>query len=142
MRPGNTYIIRVPGKLVTASKPDQETDMAVHKSCEPTYTRVWQPSQRGLCASSFELLPPARIPGEGASNPDFKLLKMRHAGLPRWLSGKESGCNAGDASLIPRLGRSPGEGNGYSFQFLAWEIPWTGEPGGLQSMGLQRVRHD
>ena len=25
---------------------------------------------------------------------------------------------------------------------LAWEIPWTGEPGDLQSMGLQRVRHD
>ena len=24
----------------------------------------------------------------------------------------------------------------------AWEIPWTGESGGLQSMGLQRVRHD
>ena len=25
---------------------------------------------------------------------------------------------------------------------LAWRIPWTKEPGGLQSMGLQRVRHD
>ena len=25
---------------------------------------------------------------------------------------------------------------------LAWEIPWTEEPGGLQSMGLQRVRQD
>ena len=25
---------------------------------------------------------------------------------------------------------------------LAWEIPWTVEPGGLVSMGLQRVRHD
>ena len=24
----------------------------------------------------------------------------------------------------------------------AWKIPWTGEPGRLQSMGLQRVRHD
>ena len=26
--------------------------------------------------------------------------------------------------------------------FLAWEIPWTEEPGGLQSMGSQRVGHD
>ena len=26
--------------------------------------------------------------------------------------------------------------------FLAEEIPWTGQPGGLQSMGLQRVEHD
>ena len=25
---------------------------------------------------------------------------------------------------------------------LAWKIPWTGEPGGLPSMGLHRVRHD
>ena len=25
---------------------------------------------------------------------------------------------------------------------LAWKIPWAEEPGGLQSMGLQRVRHD
>ena len=25
---------------------------------------------------------------------------------------------------------------------LAWEIPWTEEPGGLQSTGSQRVRHD
>ena len=25
---------------------------------------------------------------------------------------------------------------------LAWRIPWTGEPGGLQSMGSQRVRHN
>ena len=28
------------------------------------------------------------------------------------------------------------------FSILAWRIPWKGEPGGLQSMGLQRVGHD
>ena len=27
------------------------------------------------------------------------------------------------------------------FSILAWRIPWTEEPGGLQSMGSQRVRH-
>ena len=27
-------------------------------------------------------------------------------------------------------------------RFLAWRIPWTGEPGGLQSMGSHRVGHD
>ena len=27
-------------------------------------------------------------------------------------------------------------------RILAWEIPWTEEPGGLQSMGSQRVKHD
>jgi len=30
----------------------------------------------------------------------------------RWLSGRESTCNAGDVNSIPGLGRSPGEGNG------------------------------
>jgi len=42
-------------------------------------------------------------------------------------AGKESACNAGDLGLIPRLGRSPGEGNGYPLQcscILAWRIPW------------------
>ena len=28
------------------------------------------------------------------------------------------------------------------FSILAWRLPWTEEPGGLQSMGSQRVRHD
>ena len=28
------------------------------------------------------------------------------------------------------------------FSILAWEIPWTEEPGGLQSMGPQRVEHN
>ena len=28
------------------------------------------------------------------------------------------------------------------FSILAWEIPWTEEPGGLQSMGSERLRHD
>ena len=38
-------------------------------------------------------------------------------GLPRWLSGKEFACNAGDMISIPGLGRSPGEGNGSSLQY-------------------------
>ena len=39
------------------------------------------------------------------------------------------------------LGKSPGEGNGYS-SILAWRIPWIKEPGGLPSMGSQEVTHD
>ena len=50
-------------------------------------------------------------------------------------------ANAGDAGLIPGSGRSPGEGNSYS-SILAWRIPRTEEPGGLQSMGSQRVVQD
>ena len=38
--------------------------------------------------------------------------------------------------------RSPKEGIATHSSIFAWEITWTEEPGGLQSMGLQRVRHD
>ena len=37
-------------------------------------------------------------------------------GVCRWLRCKESACNAGDPGLIPRSGRSPGEGNGNPLQ--------------------------
>ena len=59
--------------------------------------------------------------------------------LPCWLSGKEYACHAGDMSSIPGLRRSPGEGNGNPLQYSSWEVPWTEKPGGLQSMGSQRV---
>ena len=57
--------------------------------------------------------------------------------------GKESACNVGDPGSIPGSGRLPGERNGSPLPYscLAWKTPWTEEPGGLQSMGLQRV-HD
>ena len=39
-------------------------------------------------------------------------------------------------------GKIPGEGNSYLLQYSSLEIPWIEEPGRLQSMGSQRVRHD
>ena len=51
-------------------------------------------------------------------------------------------ANAGDLGSIPMPGRSPGEGMAMHSSILAWEIPWTEEPGGLQSMGLQGVVYD
>ena len=47
-----------------------------------------------------------------------------------------------DVGLIPGSGRSPGEGQGDALQYSCWRSPQTEEPGGLQSVGLQRVRHD
>jgi len=47
--------------------------------------------------------------------------------------------NAGDvrdAGSIPGFGRSPEEGNGNS-SILAWRIPWTENPGGLQFIGKE-----
>ena len=52
------------------------------------------------------------------------------------------GSDVKDLGSIPGSGRSPREGNGYPSSILAWKTPWTEEPGGLQSMGSQRVGHD
>ena len=54
-------------------------------------------------------------------------------------------ANTGDArdmSSIPGWGRSPGVGNGSPLQYSCQKIPWTEEPGRIQSMGSQRVGHD
>ena len=56
--------------------------------------------------------------------------------------GKESACSAGDPGSIPGLGRFPGEENAKLLQGPCLENPWTEEPDGLQSLGLQRVGHD
>ena len=41
--------------------------------------------------------------------------------------------------MILGSGRSPGGGNGNPLGVLVWRIPWTEEPGGLQSMGSQEL---
>ena len=51
-------------------------------------------------------------------------------GFPGGSDSKESTCNIGDPGLILGLGRSPGEGNGNSLQYLVWKITWTEESGG------------
>ena len=58
-------------------------------------------------------------------------------GFPGGSAGKESACNAGDLGLIPGLGKSPGEGNGYPLQYSGLENSIT-----IKFMGWQRVRHD
>ena len=61
-------------------------------------------------------------------------------GLPRWLSGKESACSAGDAGdmgLIPGSGRSLQKGMATHSSILAWRIPWGEEPGELRFIRSQ-----
>ena len=67
---------------------------------------------------------------------------QKGTGFPGGSVGKESACNTGDPGLIPGSGRSPGERKGYPFQYPSLENPWTEEPGRLQSMRLQKVKHD
>ena len=52
-------------------------------------------------------------------------------GLPWWLSGKESSCNAGDIGSIPGLG-DPLKGMATHSSILVWRIPWTEEAGGYR----------
>ena len=63
-------------------------------------------------------------------------------GFPGGSAERESTCDAGDTGLIPESGRSLGREMATLSSALAGKIPWTEEPGGLQSMGLQRVGYD
>ena len=63
-------------------------------------------------------------------------------GFPGGSNGIESACNAGDLGSIPRIGDPLEKRKATHSSILAWRIPQTKEPGGLQSMGLHRVRHD
>ena len=61
------------------------------------------------------------------------------------LVGQNPPANARDVSDVgwfPGLGRCPGGGHGNPFQYSCLENSWTEEPGGLQSVELQRVRHN
>ena len=55
---------------------------------------------------------------------------------------KNPPANVGDLGSIPGLGRSLKKEMATHSSILTWDIPWTEEPGELQSMGLQRVGHD
>ena len=63
-------------------------------------------------------------------------------GFPGDSDGKESACSAGDLGSF--LGREDPleKGMATHSSILAWRILQTEEPGGLQSMGSQRIRHD
>ena len=58
-------------------------------------------------------------------------------GFPGGSVVKNSPADAGDKGSVPDPGRFPREENGNPLSILVWEILWTEEPGGLQSMRLQ-----
>ena len=73
------------------------------------------------------------FPTQG-SNPSLShcrriLYQLNHQGSP----------DEREVGSIPRLGRSLEEGTAIYSSILAWRIPWTEKPGGLLSIGLQRV---
>ena len=62
-------------------------------------------------------------------------------GFPGGSAVKTLPASAGDVGLIPGSGISPGEESGHPLQILAWEIPWTKEPGG-ESLTCKKVGCD
>ena len=56
--------------------------------------------------------------------------------------GEEFAYSVGDLGSVLGLGRSPAEGNGNALQYSCLENPWSEDPGRLQSMRSQRVKHD
>ena len=72
----------------------------------------------------------------------FWILNLRWVGLPWWLRGKESAHSAGDLGSILGWEDPLKKQMAMHSSILAWKIPWTEDPGRLQSMGSQRVEHD
>ena len=71
--------------------------------------------------------------------------ELKHMGFPGGAVVKNLPASSGDSrdvGSVPGLGRSLEVGNATHSNTLAWKILWTEDPGRLQSMGLQRVRHD
>ena len=62
--------------------------------------------------------------------------------MPQMVKKKKSACNAGDLGSSLGWEDSLEKGMATHYSILAWRTPWTEEPGGLQTMGLQRVRHN
>ena len=108
-------------------------------------TLIWGflgfPGSSGGKKSAYNAGDPSLISGSGRSSGEGNSYPLQYSWASRVIQTvKESAFKAGDQSSIPGLGRSPGDTATHS-SILAWRIPWTEEPGGLQSMGLQRVGH-
>ena len=84
---------------------------------------------------------PLSVKVQTPNHQEFALLYCK-LDFPGGSDGKAPVYSVRDPGSIPGLGRSPGEINGNPLQYIDWKIPWTEEPGRLQSVGSQRVRHD
>ena len=84
------------------------------------------------------------MPPYWCEGPIFTTQKSRThtAGASSFLSPPANAGELRDVGLILGSGRSVGGGHGAHSSILAWRIPWTEEPGGLQSIALQRVGHN
>ena len=91
---------------------------------------AWWATVHGVAQSQTLLKP--------LSSSSSKIIKR----LPRWLSGKESACSAGDVGLIPGSGRSPREGDGNPLQHSCLENPMDKGAWRATVHGVTKSRHD
>ena len=105
-----------------------------------------KPRSPALQADSLQSEPPGSLPAKSkcifwrkafyfVQTNIFKDFIYVH--LPGGSGGKESAWSAEDPGSIHGSGTSLWEGHGNPLSILAWRIPWTEEPGGLQLMGSQ-----
>ena len=77
---------------------------------------------------------------ESQSSPGISYIMVSYLGLPRWLSGKESTCQCKSHGFYPWVRKIPWRRKRQLHSSsLALRIPWTEEPGGLQSMGRKEL---
>ena len=69
-------------------------------------------------------------------------IKSESRGFPSGAVVRNPPASAGDVGSIPRLGRFLEKEIATHSSVPACKVPWTEEPGGLESIGSQRVRHD
>ena len=122
--------------LICATSPKYNPRKAVYKA--PKHCQ-WPNGPLEVWQMNFTLLPLSHV------YKNVLVMVCIFSYLPRWISGKESTCNAGatgDVGSIPGLWKSPGERKGYPSSILFWKIPWTEEPDRLQSLWSQRVGHN
>ena len=77
-------------------------------------------------------------------SPDHNVVNRLYAnvGFPGGTVMENPPANGGDSGSITGQEDPLEKGTATQSSIFTWRVPWTEEPGGLQSMGLQRVRHD
>ena len=133
----------VQGNAKHGRKPRMKTNLPVFVNKYPTQGRLSILSFRED-KSQEKLLRRGEVPSMAIPDSPVKQVEcIGVEGLPMWCSGKESTCKCRRlkrCEFNPSVEEIPLEEEMTTHSsILAWKIPWTEEPGGLQPMGSQRV---
>ena len=121
----------------------KEIGLASPSLCRRVGAYVWLPSSSAGKESTCKAGDPNLIPGSGRSPGEGISYPLQYS----WaflVAQTVKNPSAMQEIWVRSLGREDPQEQSMAiyFSILAWRIPWTEEPGGLQSMGSLRVRHD